>query len=275
VTDPRLIPANDHVMADHLPQDGSGRRRVTGIPMVIGMPIVDLARRPDGPRDRQLLLGEDVTVLQAIGDTAFVQARKDAYVGYLPVGSLSEASRPATHSVTAPATHTYPHPDIKCRESLTLSFGARLTVTGEDSAFFATPQGFVPKPHLTPLEQPLPDPVAVAELFLGTPYLWGGNSRAGIDCSGLIQTACLACAIPCPGDSDQQEQALGKALPGDTRPERGDLLFWKGHVAWVLNDTEILHANAHTMSVARESRLCAIDRIRHAGEGPITSHKRL
>lgn len=273
MSDPRLTPANARVMADHLPIDSSGRRRVTPEPMQIGVPLVDLLRTPEGPRDRQLLLGDGVGVLERLDGMAFVQSQKDGYVGYVPETTL-ESTSDATHMVCAPATHLYDRADLKSRDRAGLSFGARVTVEAESGEFAETWHGFIPRQHLRPLDAPFGDPVGVAELFLGTPYLWGGNSRAGIDCSGLVQAACLACGIPCPGDSDQQA-ALGAPVPKNDAPQRGDLLFWKGHVAWVVDQNKILHANAHTMSTNFEDLRTALARIQEAGDGLVTAHKRL
>jgi cell wall-associated NlpC family hydrolase len=145
-------------------------------------------------------------------------------------------------------------------------------VTGTEGCFAATPLGCVPLVHLAPLEVPEADPVVVSERFLGTPYLWGGNSAAGIDCSGLVQAACLACGIACPGDSDMQA-ALGVAAEGP--PRRGDLLFWKGHVALVRDAETLIHANAHHMAVTVEGIEAATARIAAQGHGPVTAHRRL
>jgi cell wall-associated NlpC family hydrolase len=132
----------------------------------------------------------------------------------------------------------------------------------------------VPKPHLRPISHPFRDPVTVAQLFFGTPYLWGGNSAFGIDCSGLVQAALLACGIACPGDSDLQA-ALGNTVPDDAPMLRGDLIFWKGHVAMVVDDQTLIHANAHHMAVAYEPIDAAIARIKAQGGGTVTGRRRL
>jgi cell wall-associated NlpC family hydrolase len=133
--------------------------------------------------------------------------------------------------------------------------------------------GYLPARHLAPLDRVEPDFVAVAERFLGTPYLWGGKTNNGVDCSGLVQVALAACGMPCPRDSDMQERALGAPVAlADSR--RGDLLFWKGHVAIVRDAATLLHANAFHMMVAVEPIAEALARIEAAGS-PVTSVKRL
>ena len=119
------------------------------------------------------------------------------------------------------------------------------------------------------------DFVAVAERFLGTPYLWGGKTALGLDCSGLVQVALTACGVSCPRDSDMQEEALGTAVAADPSALlRGDLIFWKGHVAIVRGPDSLLHANAHHMAVAIEPVAQAVARIRDAGS-EITSIRRI
>ncbi|MGX0902176.1 cell wall-associated NlpC family hydrolase [Roseovarius sp. MBR-79] len=246
---------------------------------LIAWPLVDLCRTPDGARDRQLLMGEAVEIASSSGLTrgsssgwTAVRAARDGYEGFVPEAALTTGR--VTHRVAARATHLYPAPDIKARERAMLSLGARLEVIGQNGIFAETPQGFVPLAHLAPLDAPESDPVAVAERLLGTPYLWGGNSSLGIDCSGLVQAGCLACAIPCPGDSGPQEAALGHPLPEDAPLRRGDLLFWRGHVAWVSEPGTLLHANAHHMAVAYEPVSQAITRITAQGGGPVTARRR-
>lgn len=240
----------------------------------VAVPVADLLRDPGGARDRQLLMGEAVRLHDEQGDWVRVEALRDGYPGWMRHESLADLPAPS-HRVSVRATHLYPAPDLKSRETAALSLGSLLTVTGIVGAFAETPRGFVPAVHLGPLDLPATDPVAVAERLLGTPYLWGGNSAFGIDCSGLVQIACLACAIACPGDSHQQAAELGHALPEGTPPRRGDLFFWPGHVAWVADPDTLIHANARDMAVAYEPLRAAMTRIKAQGDGRVSHHKRL
>ena len=237
----------------------------------IAMPLVDLLRAPGGARDRQLLLGEGFTVIDHQDGYAFGFASKDGYCGWLPEAAIGEGPKP-THWVATPGTHLYPEPRVQAREIAALSMGAQVAVIAQGAKFTETTQGFVPTPHLLPISQHHKDPATVAEGFLGVPYLWGGNSRAGIDCSGVVQGALLACGIKAPGDSDMQ-QSLGHEIPEAEALRRGDLLFWKGHVALVVDETRLIHANGHSMSVAYEGIAACIARIL-AAEGAAVSHRR-
>ena len=238
-------------------------------------PVADLLADPGGRRDRQLLLGAAVRVLEERDGFAFVMAEADGYCGYMWEDTLADPGPPPTHRVSARATHVYDRAEIKSPDRMRLSLGAVLHVSGVSNGFAETPLGHVPLAHLTDLTETESDPVAVAERLLGTPYLWGGNSSLGIDCSGLVQVALTLCGLDCPGDSDMQAAELGVALPEDAALQRGDLLFWKGHVAWVADDARLLHANAHHMAVAFEGIEAAIDRIAAGGDGPVTARRRL
>ncbi|WP_320176963.1 NlpC/P60 family protein [Roseovarius pacificus] len=275
MSDPRLTPANPRVAHVSLRGQVTADRFTEGDARQVTVPVADLLHAPGGRRERQLLMGDGVTCLEDRNGWAFVQAARDGFVGYLRNDQLGQDEDPPTHRVTARATHLYPTPDFRSHELAMLSHGARLAVLGQEGRFAETPQGYVPAPHLTPLDMLADDPVAVADLFLGTPYLWGGNSALGIDCSGLVQAGCLACGIACPGDSDLQETALGTDLSEDAPLQRGDLLFWKGHVAWVADPDTLLHANAFHMAVVHEPLTQAIPRIAAQGDGPVTARKRL
>ncbi|KIN75322.1 NlpC/P60 domain protein [Sulfitobacter noctilucae] len=237
----------------------------------VTQPVTDLCRAPNGPRDRQMLYGDAVTLLHKAAGWAYVQAGKDGYCGFVRSDALGSIDTP-THRVTAPATHAYADADFKASDVCGLSLGSRVPVIAQSGRFSQTPLGYIPTVHLSGLHQRFDDPADVAQLFLGTPYLWGGNSRWGIDCSGLVQAALLACGIPCPGDSDMQ-MALGDDATDGYK--RNDLMFWKGHVAMVWDKTLLIHATAFQMACVFEPIDAAIKRIQEQGDGPVTAHRRI
>ena len=272
--DRRLTPANGRVAAERLRGIVQAERYVAGRPARVAAPFTDICRAPGGARDRQLVLGEAVTVYEEVGGFAFVEAAKDGYVGYLRADALGDPQA-ATHWVAVPASHAYTAPDMKAADRHELVFGSRLKIVGAQGRFMETAEGlFVPQQHLWPVERVFADAPEAASLFLGVPYLWGGNTTRGIDCSGLVQAALNAAGHDCPGDSDLQE-ALGAEQPAGTALERGDLLFWKGHVAIAVDAGTLIHANAHDMAVAYEAAEAAMSRIEAQGDGPVTSHRRL
>lgn len=274
-TDPRVTPSNGRVAHVSLEGQVEAERFVPGRWMMVQQPMVNLTDAPRGARTSQLLFGERFLVLETADGFSFGMAERDGYVGYILSGALTGAED-ATHWVMAPATHLYPKPDLKVAPDVALFFGSLVKVTGERDAFRRIHTGhYIPHQHLVPLAARFSDPVGIADMFLGTPYLWGGCSRWGIDCSGLVQQALIACGIDCPRDSDQQAAALGVALPEDAPLQRGDLVFWRGHVGMMASDTMLLHANAHHMAVAYEPLDEAIARIGAREFGAVTARKRL
>src|SRR5215813_3040051 len=224
----------------------------------------------------QVLFGEHVVLYEERGGWAWVQLAGDGYVGYLPGSALSQRVEAPTHWVRALSTWLYARPDFKSPPSLSLSMNAAVRVVEMEAAFAKLVDGrFVPTPHIAEHDCRAPDFVAVAERFLGVPYLWGGKTRLGVDCSGLVQTALTAAGIACPRDSDMQEGALGTAIASDIASlQRGDLLFWKGHVAIARDAATLVHANAFHMAVAIEPIGDAVRRIAADG-GAIRAIKRL
>lgn len=240
----------------------------------INASVADLCRQPNGPRDRQFVFGQSADVLDSREGWAFVRTVRDGYVGYVKADVLAPAQT-ATHRISALASHIYAEADFKSPDLMYLPFGAEITVTGTQGLFFETAHGFVPTQHCCPIETKFDDPAEIAMQFLGVPYLWGGNTSVGIDCSGLVQSACFACAIPCPRDSDQQENSLGPHVPENAPAKRNMAYFWKGHIALAISETELIHANSHAMAVAIEGIDDAVARIEAAGEGPVTARIQL
>ena len=274
MTDRRTRFATDRVAAEGLRGRVEAPQFVEPWPARIAVPSAFLYAAPGGPRDRELLFGDPVEAIDDRDGWTFIRSAKDGYCGWIGSFDMGPDFRP-THAVRVRHTHVYPQPDFKLPPAVRLPFGANVTAASTDGRWAETPKGWIPARHLRPLGAPMDDPVAVAELFLGTPYLWAGNTGTGIDCSGLVQVSCLACGIACPGDSDQQETALGAAYAEDEEPRRGDIFFWKRHAAWVADPDTLLHANAYAMSVAREPLRAAIGRIAEQGDGPVTSRRRL
>lgn len=275
MSDARTTPANGRVAHVSLKGRMAADRYVEGRLTTVQQPMANLLASPDGARDSQLLFGESFLVLETRDGWAFGQCRRDGYVGYVQAGALTEPVE-TTHWVTAPATHLYPRPDLKAPPDVSIFFGAEVQVTNDRDGYLRIQTGhWVPKSHLQPLKARFDDPVGVADLFLGTPYLWGGSSRWGIDCSGLVQAALLACGIDSPRDTDQQLEVLGEDLPRGEPLARGDLVFWEGHIGFMANDRMLLHANAHHMAVAYEPLREAAARIEEKGEGPVVARRRL
>lgn len=226
----------------------------------------------------EVLFGEPVRVFDEREGWAWVQLEGDGYVGYVPASALGEALREPTHRVAVPRTHIYPAANIKAPPSAALPMNAALAIDGAEQGMARLAgSGFVFAGHLATRGEPECDFVAVAARFLGAPYLWGGKTSLGLDCSSLVQLALHAAGFKCPRDSDMQEAQLGASVPPGGSEEalrRGDLVFWPGHVGMMADADELLHASAHHMMVVREPFAEAVARIASAGHD-ITAVRRL
>lgn len=270
--DPRVTPARADVAAKALEGKIKAARYVEGRLYEVIAPQAPLRREPthEMPLATEALKGERLTIYDSNGEGwAWGQLESDGCVGWLPQEALALAGPSPTHKVAALRTFVFPGPSIKMSPAEALPFGARLAVARVEGRFAVTPAGgYVPAVHLVSIGTDETDFVAVAERFLGTPYLWGGKTTLGIDCSGLVQIALAAAGIPCPRDSDMQENFLPApmAAAADLADlKRGDLVFWKGHVAVVRQQGSFVHANAFHMSVAIEPITEAVARIGAAG----------
>ena len=279
--DPRLTPARPDLAAAHLRGLVTAADYVEGRAMQVVIGIADLQHEAShyAPLDTQALFGENVTLYEDQEGWGWVQLARDGYVGYIATAALAEGHTEPTHRIAVNRTFVYQCPDLKMPARRASPLGAAVCVRATQGAFAQIgDNAFVFADHLQPYDSREKDFVAVAERFLHAPYLWGGKTSLGIDCSGLVQIALDAAGVAVPRDTDLQEKAIGAPLSFDadlTGLRRGDVVFWRGHVGIMRDETTLLHANAHHMLVASEPLRTARDRILAKTSQPITSIKRL
>jgi hypothetical protein len=274
--DPRLTPARPDLAARHLEGKVQAARFVEGMPYEVNDPVAPVGGGPqsDAPLDTEALMGERLNVYEITEEGwAWGQLENDDYVGWLPASALVPPALTRSHKVSAVRALAFPGPSIKLPPLHGLPFGAQVELDRVEGALAFTSAGYIPFRHLVPIAHKGSDFVGVAERFLGSPYLWGGKTSLGIDCSGLVQLALNACGHHCPRDTYMQEASLGQPVSAsDLR--RGDLIFWQGHVAIARDAQSMIHANAFHMAVAIEPIAEAAARISGAGS-EITSVRRL
>jgi cell wall-associated NlpC family hydrolase len=284
--DPRLNAYRPDLADARLAGKVEAARFVEGERRRVVAPAAPLKRRPadDAPLDSEVFRGEAFTVLEDTDEGwSWGQLETDGYVGYVPGAALGAVDPRPTHRVTALRTFLFPGPDLKLPHQGFLTIGARLALAGTAEtrgtayAMIAGAGGAVAARHVEPLDAPpANDFVAVAERFLGVPYLWGGRTSLGVDCSSLVQLALMVAGKPAPRDSDLQEAMLGSEVEGATEAplKRGDLVFWPGHVGIMIDGEYMIHASGHHMEVAIEPLKVAMERIEPSA-GPPTGVRRM
>lgn len=281
VFDRRLTPARPDLAAAHLRGAVEAARYVEGRLMHVIAEVTDLrpVPSPESGIDTQALYGEEVMFYDAEEGWGWVQLKRDSYVGYLPMQALAEGPRSATHRLVANRTFIYPGPNMKLPVIGALPLNAELCIAASEGDFLRLAEGgFIFAGHAAPLHDYEKDFVAVAERLINVPYLWGGKSPLGLDCSGLVQVSLAAAGQAAPRDTDLQEKNLGTDLAFDetlTGLKRGDVVFWRGHVGIMRDAHELLHANAYHMRVASEPLAEAVARIKSKTGATISSIERL
>ena len=196
-------------------------------------------------------------MLERSAHWAWGYCRHDHYVGYVEAIDLVEPV-PATHIVAAADAPIRPEPNLQVPSIASLPMGSRIA-GHEESGWLSTEVGFLPFTHVRPLDAFEQDPVAVAERLLGSPYLLGGRTSTGIDCSGLVQLALGLCGVHAPRDSDQQ-RVLGTLLSEGEKLQRGDIVFFEGHVGFMMDEARLIHATGHHGTVLIEPLAAVAER---------------
>ncbi|RED50926.1 NlpC/P60 family protein [Aestuariispira insulae] len=239
-----------------LRDDVVAERYTEGSAFHVTAPVVSLRRGPgfEFPQDSQLLFGDNIRCFEEKDGWAWVQNNRDGYVGYCPSSDLNTGTTNPTHLVSSAFSLIFPEPDIKRHPIFTLSLGSHVEIIEKNEKFSKLANGgWVYSRHLASRGVTQPDLAETASKFLESPYLWGGNSYLGLDCSGLVQLALLRAGIMAKRDTDQQEYSVGESITinaDHSGLKRNDLVFWPGHVGIMMDDSSLIHANATDMKTS-------------------------
>jgi len=282
--DPRLHPIRDDLAGEELKGVVERPRFAAARPAQVAVGTLDLRRAParDAPLETQLFHGDEVRVYESEDGWAWLQNAADGYVGYAEAAALRDEIETASHWVRVPRSFAFPTPEEKRPPLDALAMTAKVRVLSREGRYSEVAwgaggdaaSGWVPSGHLLPVGERVEDFVSTALAFVGVPYLLGGCTSLGLDCSGLVQVALAAAGIACLRDSDMQEASLGEPRPLDQPPVRGDLLFMAGHVAIALDAWRVLHANAHDMTTAIEPLADLVARVRARDGQGLTAIRR-
>jgi len=280
VLDPRVNPFRSDLAAESLREKVVAQRYTDGSAHIIVKGHAALRRLPadDAPLDTELLYGEIVTVYDDVDGWSWLQNSTDGYVGYVRSSALGTVTIKATHRVAVLRSFVFPEPDLKTPPRDLLSLDTAVQVTGSDGNYCQLTDGsWIYAPHLALANEYEKDHVAVALRFVGAPYLWGGRTSIGLDCSALVQLSLARCGTAVPRDTDLQADTIGTAVEfsGDESVlQRGDLIYWKGHVGIWVDQRCFVHANATDMMVATGALSEIATRIEASGAGPVTTVRR-
>ncbi len=256
--DPRVYPYRPDLAAAFLRGKVEATRFAEGIDWQVVVPRAPLTDRPDATASyaSELRFGEVFTVYEAREGWVWGQNQTDRYVGYVPAACLASSITPATHRIGVPVAFLYPQPTIKTRAVGQLTLNCAVTVTQMTADFAQLNSGeYIYARCLLAPDAVRPDFAATAANLVGVPYLWGGRTPLGLDCSALVQLSLNMAGIFCPRDSDLQRAEMGRMVSPDGKGllyQRGDLVFFPGHVGLMLDEQHLVHANAHHMQVTTE-----------------------
>lgn len=268
--DPNVNAYRPDLASTRLTGKVKARRYVDGERRQARHGTVPLRQAPaaDARQVSELLFGEAFVVLEDKDGWAWGQCEDDDYVGYVESEALRAEPLQPTHRIGALRAHVFSDPDLKSPPLHCVSHGSLVTVTERSGRYAGLAEGgWVHEAALAETDTVEPDFVATALRYLGVPYLWGGRSALGLDCSGLVQVALNRAGIACPRDCYMQVDGVGEGVPPDGPYRRGDLVVFSGHCGLMVDDGAIIHANATAMCVSVDPLTAVAEIVKGQSDG--------